>query len=137
MSATATRLVGEWDVSRSEKTGRRTSRFRILVKKGPLTHGPEPRALGPCRKNYLSQHKSLKRVLLCIRQRGLQQRFCVRAKKNVPFALEPGALSMSFGGPPGTTVQNLGPWGPSRKIPLSTYLNGFTIVTSWTRLRKV
>ncbi len=28
----ATRLVGEWDVSRSEKTGRRSSRFGILVK---------------------------------------------------------------------------------------------------------
>ncbi len=72
-----------------------------------------------------------------MRQRGLQQNFCVRAKKTFLFTLGPRALSMSLGDPRGPRRQILGPWDPSKKILLATYLNGFTIVTSWTRLRKV
>ncbi len=72
-----------------------------------------------------------------MRQRGLQQNFLCKSQKTFLFTLGPRALSMSLGGPPGATAQNLGPWDPSKKILLATYLNGFTIVTSWTRLRKV
>ncbi len=41
------------------------------------------------------------------------------------------------GAPDGALCAIWGPWDPSREIPLATYLNRLTIVTSWTWLRRV